>query len=245
LKAKSHFQRLSASPPIPALLALWHRKQNSDSEKTMARSCLWSRRIGALALGACLLGAAPAQAQFFPFGGETTQPRPAATPPALSPGQVRGVLAREGARMLGQPRLRGRDIIAIGRDEEGARKRFILDAATGEIIDITVLDRRDERPPSPPGADLSPPGAALPPPVHAPDNGLSDPAPPRDTAAPSSLPPRPAPSAPAAGKAAAGSSPPPDAPPAPAASRNPADGALSPIRPLKPAGAPKVEPLPQ
>jgi hypothetical protein len=159
-----------------------------------------------------------AQAQFFPFFGQPQPQRsPQAEPQALSYGQIRAVLAREGARLVGKPRLRGDSIIAIGRDEAGDRKRFTLDALSGEILDVTVLARHEDRPPA---SDLAPPGAALPPPSHGPQGGDA----PRDVAAPAQD--RAVPVLPSATRA------------------DPADKALSPIRPLRAPGAPKVEPLP-
>jgi hypothetical protein len=201
----------------------------------------------ALLAGAFLWVGGPARAQFFPFGGQPEAPRPQAAPPHLSPGQVRAVLAREGARLVGAPRLRGPDIIAIGRDDEGVRKRFTLDAISGEVLDITVLARREDRPAQAPGSDLSEPGAPLPPPDHAspggpnPPTGLGEPVAPATPAAP------PQPSGARAVSAAPVS---PAAPAQPGAAPrpravDPADSALSPIKPLRPAGAPKVEPLPQ
>lgn len=198
---------------------------------------------------ACLWSAAPASAQFFPFWGQQPArpqpgPRSPPAPQSLSAGQVRAVLAGEGARLVGTPRRRGGDIVAIGRDEDGDRKRFTLDAMTGEVLDITVLERPEDRPPV---QDLSPPDAALPPPDHAPSETVW---------------PQPDPNArPEAGAQRVDRAPPPPkavsvAPLAPAgpaaapkseASRShPADSALSPIKPLHPPpGAPKVEPLPQ
>jgi hypothetical protein len=214
----------------------------------MARSPLGSLRswTPALLAAAFLWGAGPAHAQFFPFGGQPEAPHPRAAPSYLSPGQVRAVLAREGARLVGAPRLRGSDIIAIGRDDEGARKRFTLDALSGEVLDITVLARREDRPARAPGSDLSEPGAPLPPPDHALPGGAN---------APSGLGEAPVPAAPAAPPAqppgARAVSAAPASPAAPAQSGgaprrvDPADSALSPIKPLRPAGAPKVEPLPQ
>lgn len=195
----------------------------------MARSMVWriNRWAPVMAAAVCLWAAAPASAQFFfPFVGQPERPRPA-PPQQLTPGQVRAVLAREGARMVGAPRLRGADIVAIGRDEMGDRKRFTLDAMTGEILDITVIARHEERPPPAPGDSLTPPGGPIPPPEHAPhgQEAVDSPSPEAKPAAPSS----------GSGASAA--------PPAPKA--DPADSVLSPIKPLKPAGAPKVEPLPK
>lgn len=205
---------------------------------TRARRKIWAAG-GVAALW--LLGATAAQAQFFPFFGAPERPaRPAAPPPAprtLSPGQIRAILAQEGAHPVGKAKLRGQDLIVIGVGDEGARKRFTLDAFSGEILDITVLARREEPPP----ANL-PPGEPLPPPDHAPD---------RMAPVGQDLPPPGAPTAPDVSSAAVKPTPvSPNAPatteaaaPAPKKS-DPADAALSPIRPLRPSGAPKVEPMP-
>lgn len=190
--------------------------------------------IGVAALW--LSGGLPAQAQFFPFFGAPEHPRPAAPPPAprsLSPGQIRAVLAQEGARPIGKARLRGQDLVVVGVDDEGARKRFTLDAFSGEILDITVLARREAPPPAPP-----PLGDPLPPPEHAPIGAApvgQDLPPPEATAPGAATAASPTPVSPDAPAAAP--------PPAPKKS-DPADAALSPIRPLKPAGAPKIEPMP-
>jgi hypothetical protein len=164
----------------------------------------------------------PARAQFFPFFGGSAPPRPAPQPQAraLTPEQVRAILAQEGAQMIGRPRRNGRDVVAIGRDNAGARKRFTMDAVTGEIVDVTVLVRREAPLPAPGAGGLAP-ASPLPPPQHAPD-GAATPVD-ANAAAPA------APSAPST----TGST-----------SRPSADDALSPIRPQHPRGAPKVEPLP-
>ena len=60
----------------------------------------------------------------------------------------------------------------MAADDAGARKQFTLDAASGEVLDVTVLTRR-ETPPAAPGGDLAPPGAPLAPPQHAPDSAAT------------------------------------------------------------------------
>jgi hypothetical protein len=185
-----------------------------------------SRQAFTLLAAACLW-AAPAQAQFFPFWGQPAAPRQQpAPPPQLSTGQVRAALAQEGARLTGAPRRRGREIVAIGRDDDGVRKRFTLDAVSGEVLDITVIARPVEAPRPAPG-DAIGPGEPLPPPDHAPQEAI--------------------PSAPAAnGPTVAASPSGAPASAAPTGKADPADAALSPIKPLKPApGAPRVEPLPK
>lgn len=162
-----------------------------------------------------------ARAQFFPFFGhpERRQPAPQPEARALTPERVRAILAQEGTQMIGRPRRNGRDIVAIGRDSAGARKRFTMDAVTGEIVDVTVLVRRETPLPAPGAGGLAP-ASPLPPPQHAPSGAAT---PVDANAAPA------APSAPSS----TGST-----------SRSSADDALSPIRPQHPRGAPKVEPLP-
>lgn len=127
--------------------------------------------IWALAFGASV----PARAEpFFFFWDRPDQPnRPEPEQPALTGRQVRSILAREGARMMGHPHLRGDEMIAIGRDREGARKKFTLDAVSGEVLDVELIapppERRriEERPRDNPD-DLAPPDRPLPPPEHAP-----------------------------------------------------------------------------
>jgi hypothetical protein len=193
------------------------------------------RQAFALLAAACLW-AAPAQAQFFPFWGQPAAPRQQpAPPPQLSTGQVRAALAQEGARLIGAPRRRGREIVAIGRDDDGARKRFTLDAVSGEVLDITVIARPVEAPPPAPGDAIGPsdaigPGEPLPPPDHAPQEAI-----PAAPAAPAGR----GPTVAVSPSGAPGSA-------APPSKADPADASLSPIKPLKPApGAPRVEPLPK
>ena len=182
--------------------------------------CGFHWAAAALAVGLWAGGGFPARAQFFPFFGQPARPRPATQPQPrpLTLAQVRAVLAQEGAQLIGRPRQRGQDIVAIGGDDQGNRKRFTLDATTGEVLDVTVLVRR-EAPPAAPGAGaLAPPGAPLSAPQHGPDG----------SAAPAA-----ATTAPASSNSGATSG------------ANSEDSALSPIRPQHPRGAPKVEPLPQ
>lgn len=121
----------------------------------------------ALAVGLWPVGGFPARAQLFPFFGQPEPPRPAPQFRPLTLGRVRAVLAQEGAKLIGQPRQLGQDIVAIGADDKGNRKRFTLDATTGEVLDVTVLVRREAPRAAPPGAPLSAPqhrpdGSAVP-----------------------------------------------------------------------------------
>ncbi len=139
--------------------------------------CGFHWAAAALAVGLWAGGGFPARAQFFPFFGQPARPRPATQPQPqprpLTLAQVRAVLAQEGAQLIGRPRQRGQDIVAIGGDDQGNRKRFTLDATTGEVLDVTVLVRR-EAPPAAPGAGaLAPPGAPLSAPQHGPDGSAA------------------------------------------------------------------------
>ncbi len=193
-----------------------------------------------LALWALSFGASvPVRAEpFFFFWDHPDRPdrrdEPEPEERSLTGRQVRSILAREGAHMVGHPHLRGDELIAIGRDREGARKKFTLDAVSGEVLDVELIAppperRRLEEPRRDNPDDLAPPDRPLAPPEHAPHGADEAPA-----AAPAPQqaqkpPQNPAVSAPAASQPAQ------DSP----------NSALSPIKPLHPRGAPKVEPLPQ
>jgi hypothetical protein len=140
----------------------------------------------------------------------------------LTPDQVRAILAQEGAQMVGRPRRNGRDIVAIGRDDAGSRKKFTMDAVTGEVLDVTVLVRREAPPPAAGAGALAPPGAPLSPPQHAPDSSAT----PVDARA--------TPVSPSAPTTTGSTS----------RSNSDDDSSLSPIRPQRSRGAPKVESLP-
>ena len=119
---------------------------------------------------------APARAQFF-FWDRPERPEPEQEP-ALTGRQIRSILVREGAYMIGRPHLRGDEIIAIGRDRAGAQRRFTLDAISGEVLDIRIIS-------GPPEAQQAGGEAAaqdrdgvwrrrarpMPPPEHAPHGG--------------------------------------------------------------------------
>ncbi len=189
-----------------------------------------------LALFAGALAGSPAGAEdIFQslFGGAKPQffwskPEPAPEPKAISNAQVREVLRREGARLIGAPRRRGDEIVARGKDASGAERKFTLDAETGEVLQIAALAPAPEHA-RPKIEESVAPGEPLGGPVH-PGDGLEPVAPPAAPAAKA-----------APAKAAAV-----PAEPAPEGDK-PADpdAALSPIKPLRGAGAPKVEKLPQ
>jgi hypothetical protein len=205
-----------------------------------------ARHIAALLLGVGLLAAAaPASADPFRFPWDPPAPvrqparpappqeqqfpqeRPPLAPARLSARQVRAILAREGAQMIGKPRAIRDELIVLGRDSNGEGKKYILDAISGDVLAVEealLPERRPDQPSNP-----------LPPPVHAPDDRIET----SPLGAPPASPPMASAPPPAPNLA-----PPPAATMAPAAP-NPSDSALSPIKPLRPPGAPRVEPLPQ
>jgi hypothetical protein len=207
----------------------------------MSRFALMRLGLAALA-GGLVFTEAPAQADpYFKFF--WSQPDPPPPVMAIPPNEVRAILRREGARMIGAPRLRGFEIIATGRDPSGAERRFVLDAETGEVLSVKLSREAPERPRPRVGEQMAPGLAdrqSLGPPVHpagpldADHLGTPPPPPPPEQVMPP---------------------PPPkkvEAPPASAedseateAKLPDPDSALSPIKPQRPAGAPKVEKLPQ
>ncbi len=124
--------------------------------------------IGALLLAVSL---APARAQslYDPWGGyckfffSPPDPPPPVIP--IPPETVREVLRREGVHMIGSPRLRGDNIIAMGRDGSGAVRKYTLDAPTGGLLTIVLVRAAPVRPPPPVNPRL-PPRRPLGPPVH-------------------------------------------------------------------------------
>jgi hypothetical protein len=205
------------------------------ARKILAASLFWALALGSSAL--CPLASARAEPFFF-FWDRPERPEPEERP-GLTWRQVRGILAREGVRLVGTPHFRGDEIIATGVDREGAQKKLTLDALSGEVLDIQVItgpprrSRLDERPRD--RDDFSPPARPMPPPEHGPHDGDD-----YGAAQPEH---RPAP--PPAKSEVPKSEPPKDEAAAPVKKSDDPDSALSPIKPLHPAGAPKVEPLPQ
>ena len=218
---------------IPAL-----SKVNSESSMSGRhinpgkRRASFGHRASALLLGAWVLAAAPVCADPFRFPwdpppptrapGRPLQDRPLLEqqpsqeqrplgPARISVRQVRAILAREGAQMIGKPRAIRDELIVLGRDSNGEGKKYILDAISGDVLE--VLEARLPEP----RRDL---GSPLPPPDQAPSPGDG-----RIESAPLGAPPQSPPVA---------SAPPPGSAPAPDRSNS----ALSPIKPLRPSGAP-------
>jgi hypothetical protein len=100
------------------------------------------------------------------------------TPPPLTQAQVRSALAREGARLIGAPKRHGGETVAVGRDNDGSRRKFTLDA-DGSVVDIEILPTPDPAPrhaPAAPDALAEPSPAAAPAPRQepaSPDASLS------------------------------------------------------------------------
>jgi hypothetical protein len=199
------------------------------------------RRGVAVALSMLSLGAAaPLCAEPFRFPWDPPARQPVKTPqkqptqPQLTPPQVRSVLEREGARLVGAPQRRGGEIVAVGRDSDGGRRKFTLDA-NGRVLNVEFLAPTEPAPAREPRRsverrpefydDLRALERPSPAPRHSPE-------------APDELP-QLTPVEPAARPVKAGAA---AAPPRRADS---ADASLSPIKPLRPSGAPKIEPLPQ
>ncbi len=137
----------------------------------------------ALSLSALVLGAAaPARARPFLFFFDWPPQRQPfeREAPRLSVRQVRGILAREGAHMIGAPHQRSGQVIAIGRIRSGARMKFILDARNGALLAVVELtpaprrrhhvSRSRERAPRPGGEIVVLPPPASPPPGRTADN---------------------------------------------------------------------------
>jgi hypothetical protein len=185
-----------------------------------------------LSLGA----AAPLCAEPFRFPWDPPARQPVKTPQKQQPPtqqtltqpQVRSVLAREGARLVGAPQRRGGETVAVGRDSDGGRRKFTLDA-NGRVVNVEILAGPEPAPAREPRRsverrpefydDLR----ALDRPLPGPRHSLDD-LPELTPVEPATRP----------GKAAA----PPREP-------DSADASLSPIKPLHPPGAPRIEPLPQ
>jgi len=155
----------------------------------------------------------------------------------VSAPEIRAILAQEGARMVGSPRPHGGVILVVGRDADGGRSKFTLDAASGAVLNVERIEKPEKLAHAPQerrrgaGEEFVAPGQPMPPPQHATDGDPAvDP-----------LNPLPAVASVNAGNPA----PPPAASQPPVKNPDSADSALSPIRPIRPAGGPRVEPLPQ
>jgi hypothetical protein len=145
------------------------------------------KRGAALGLSLLSLGAAnPLCAQAFRFPWDpperppvqapprqpAVKPTPSTplAPPPLTQARVRAALAREGARLIGAPKRRGGETVAVGRDSDGGRRKFTLDAE-GSVIDIEILATPDPAPrqsPDNPDALPGPAPAAAPAPRREP-----------------------------------------------------------------------------
>jgi len=117
------------------------------ARKTLAASLLWALALGSSAL--CPL--APARAEPFLFFWDRPERAEPEERPGLTWRQVRGILAREGARMTARPHFRGDEIVAIGVIARVRRKGSPL-TRSPRVLDIQVItgpprrSRLDERP---------------------------------------------------------------------------------------------------
>jgi hypothetical protein len=117
------------------------------------------KRGAALGLSLLSLGAAsPLCAQAFRFPWDPPERPPVqapprqpevkqtpSAPPPLTQAQVRATLAREGSRLVGAPKRHGGETVAVGRDSDGTRRKFTLDA-NGSVVDIEILETPDPAP---------------------------------------------------------------------------------------------------
>jgi hypothetical protein len=122
---------------------------------------IFLKRGAALGLSLLSLGATPLCAQAFRFPWDPPErppvqapPRQPAVkqtpstplaPPQLTQAQVRSALAREGARLVGAPKRHGGETVAVGRDSDGTRRKFTLDA-DGSVVGIEILETPDPAP---------------------------------------------------------------------------------------------------
>lgn len=88
---------------------------------------------GVLALGVSVQ-TARAQIFFRPFGGLYSGSIEAPLPRYSSRFAVARILSEEGYRLIGPLEARGDQIIAMGEDESGRRKRFLIDPYEGEVL---------------------------------------------------------------------------------------------------------------
>ena len=95
----------------------------------------WSRFAASAVVGFGLTVAAiPAQAQFFGFWGARTFSYGPAYAPGLSPGEIVGIVADEGMRLVSRP-YRNRNVYVVdAQDRRGWQHRLIIDANSGQIV---------------------------------------------------------------------------------------------------------------
>lgn len=109
----------------------------------------WAKGLAVPAM-ALALAMAPqaANAQFFGYWGYGTFRL------GIYPEDVAGIVADEGMRLIGPPRLNGWVYIADAQDFRGVRHRLIIDGAYGEVLKVFTVRAigpalRDEAPPRP------------------------------------------------------------------------------------------------
>ena len=79
--------------------------------------------------------AAPAQAQFFGFwGARAFNYGPPTYAPGISPGEIAGIVADEGMRMVTRPYRNRNAYVVDAQDQRGWHHRLIIDAYSGQIV---------------------------------------------------------------------------------------------------------------
>ena len=110
------------------------------------------RQVAAAAFGfAVFLSQSPAQAQFYGGWGPYPFPMlpmpppvmyPRATQPRyqpIPPGTIRRMVANMGLRLVAEPRQKGHIYLAETEDSHGQRRRVVLDAYNGTVVQNVPL----------------------------------------------------------------------------------------------------------
>ena len=77
---------------------------------------------------------APAQAQFFGFWGARSFSNGPAYAPGISPGEIAGIVADEGMRMVARPYRNRNAYVVDAQDQRGWHHRLIINAYSGQIV---------------------------------------------------------------------------------------------------------------
>ncbi len=116
----------------------------------MAKPLRLALLAGASALGAALITAQPAAAQFaLPWGIWAGPPSmmqdedDLVEDRILPPRVISRIVAAQGYRMATAPRLAGDNVIAIGQNTQGERVRFVIDGYSGRLLRRTALGGQD------------------------------------------------------------------------------------------------------
>ena len=93
-----------------------------------------ARTVFSALLIASGLAVAPAQAQFFGFWGARAFSNGPAYAPGISPGEIAGIVADEGMRLVARPYRNRNAYVVDAQDQRGWNHRLIIDAYSGQII---------------------------------------------------------------------------------------------------------------